>query len=87
MLLVGLLALIYMNKESKIEDFPVPMSAIHVNDDNEENYQYISVMPITEANGWENLGGNGHTVSFKKGDRKVTVLHYQGEITYYLFEK
>ncbi|MGG5735673.1 MULTISPECIES: hypothetical protein [Bacillus cereus group] len=87
MLLVGLLALIYMNKESKIEDFPIPMSAIHVNDDNEGNYQYISVMPITEATGWENLGENGHTVSFKKGDRKVTVLHYPGEITYYLFEK
>ncbi len=32
------------------------MSAIHINDDNEEDYQYISVMPITKANGWENLG-------------------------------
>ncbi|WP_071719878.1 hypothetical protein [Bacillus paramycoides] len=86
-LLVGLFALIYMNKESIIEDFPVPMSAIHINDDNEENYKYISVMPITKASGWENLGENGHTVSFKKGDRIVTVLHYPGEITYYLFEK
>ncbi|HDR4884397.1 hypothetical protein [Bacillus cereus group sp. MYBK185-1] len=87
MLLVGLFALIYVDKESKIKDFPVPMSAIHINDDNEEDYQYISVMPITKANGWENLGGNGHTVSFKKEERKVTVLHYPGEITYYLFEK
>ncbi|QWU48099.1 MULTISPECIES: hypothetical protein [Bacillus] len=87
MLLVGLLALIYMNKESEIEDFPIPMSAIHINDDNEENNKYISVMPITKASGWENLGENGHTVSFKKGDRKVTVLHYPGEITYYIFEK
>ena len=67
MLLVGLFALIYVDKESKIKDFPVPMSAIHINDDNEEDYQYISVMPITKANGWENLGENGHTVSFKKG--------------------
>ena len=56
MLLVGLFALIYVDKESKIKDFPVPMSAIHINDDNEEDYQYISVMPITKANGWENLG-------------------------------
>lgn len=44
-------------------------------------------MPITTVSGWENLGENGHTVSFKKGERKVTVLHYPGEITYYLFEK
>ncbi|QWH42286.1 hypothetical protein EXW53_11570 [Bacillus mycoides] len=87
MLLVGVLALIYMNKGSKIEDFPIAMSVIHINDDNEENYKYISVMPITKASGWENLGENGHTVSFKKGDRKVTVLHYPGEITYYLFEQ
>lgn len=87
MLLIGLLALIYMNKESKIEDFPVPMSAVHINDNNEEDYKYISVMPITKASGWENLGGNGHTVSFKKGERKVTVLHYPGEITYYIFEQ
>ena len=51
MLLVGLFALIYVvDKESKIKDFPVPMSAIHINDDNEEDYQYISVMPITKAN-------------------------------------
>lgn len=27
------------------------------------------------------------TVSFKKGERKVAVVHYPGEITYYLFEK
>ncbi|MDA1758701.1 hypothetical protein PDK32_00280 [Bacillus cereus] len=87
MLLVSLIAFIFMNKESKIKDFPVPMSAIHINDDNEEDYQYISVMPITKASGWENLGGNGHTVSFKKGGRKVTVVHYPGDITYYLFEK
>ncbi|WP_395761709.1 hypothetical protein [Bacillus sp. 3G2] len=88
MLLVSLFALIYLDKESKIEDFPVPMSAIHINDDNkQEDYKYISVMPITKASGWENLGENGHTVSFKKGERKVTVLHYPGEITYYLFEK
>ncbi|MCW1242135.1 MULTISPECIES: hypothetical protein [Bacillus] len=86
-LLVGLFTLIYVDKESKIEDFPVPMSAIHINDDKEEEYKYISVMPITKASGWENLGGNGHTVSFKKGERKVTVLHYPGEITYYLFEQ
>ncbi|MGR9634302.1 hypothetical protein ACU82A_18315 [Bacillus cereus] len=87
MLLVCLIAFIFMNKESKIKDFPVPMSAIHINDDKEEDYKYISVMPITKVSGWENLGENGHTVSFKKGERKVTVLHYPGEITYYLFEK
>ena len=84
-LLVGLFTLIYLDKESKIEDFPVPISAIHIND--EEDYKYISVMPITKASGWENLGENGHTVSFKKGERNVTVLHYPGELTYYLFEK
>lgn len=87
MLLISLIALIFLDKESKIEDFPVPMSAIHINDDKEEDYKYISVMPITKVSGWENLGENGHTVSFKKGERKVTVLHYPGEITYYLFEK
>jgi len=87
MILVGLIAFILTNKESKIKDFPVPMSAIHINDNKEEDYKYISVMPITKASGWENLGENGHTVSFKKGDRKVTVLHYPGELTYYLFEK
>ncbi|MGG1610711.1 hypothetical protein [Bacillus wiedmannii] len=86
-LLVGLFTLIYLNKESKMEDFPVAMSAIHINDDKEDDYKYISVMPITKASGWENLGENGHTVSFKKGERKVTVLHYPGEITYYLFEQ
>ncbi|OTZ88744.1 hypothetical protein BK789_20410, partial [Bacillus thuringiensis serovar darmstadiensis] len=48
---------------------------------------YISVMPITKASGWENLGENGHTVSFKKEKRKVTVVHYPGEITYSIFEK
>ncbi|OTY48828.1 hypothetical protein BK748_31385 [Bacillus thuringiensis serovar graciosensis] len=87
MLLISLIALIYLEKESKIEDFPVPMSAIHINDDKEENYKYISIMPITKASEWENLGENGHTVSFKKGERRVTVLHYPNEITYYLFEK
>ncbi|PEY24384.1 hypothetical protein CN340_18865 [Bacillus anthracis] len=87
MLLVGLIAFIFMNKESKIKDFPVLMPAIHINYDNEEDYKYMSVMPITTVSGWENLGENGHTVSFKKGERKVTVLHYPGEITYYLFEK
>ncbi|GAB6458413.1 hypothetical protein bcgnr5371_11240 [Bacillus cereus] len=87
MLLISLIALIYLDKESKIEDFLVPMSAIHINDDKEENYKYISVMPITKASEWENLGENGHTVSFKKGERNVTVIHYTGELTYYLFEK
>ncbi|PEJ42560.1 hypothetical protein [Bacillus wiedmannii] len=87
MILVGLFALIYLDKESKMEDFPVPMSAIHINDDNEADYKYISVIPITKASGWEHLGENGHTNSFKKGERKVTVLHYPGEITYYLFEQ
>ncbi|HDR4898854.1 hypothetical protein I6G76_13255 [Bacillus cereus] len=87
MVLMGLIAFIFVNKESKIKDFPVPMSAIHINDDKEEDYKYISVMPITKVSGWENLGENGHTVSFKKGERKVTVLHYPGEIRYYLFEK
>ena len=43
------------------------MSAIHINDDKEEDYKYISVMPIIKVSGWENLGENGHTVSFKKG--------------------
>ncbi|HHT7141818.1 TPA: hypothetical protein ACTZ34_003705 [Bacillus cereus] len=87
MVLMGLIAFIFVNKESKIKDFPVPMSAIHINDDKEEDYKYISVMPITKVSGWENLGEIGHTVSFKKGERKVTVLHYPGELTYYLFEK
>ncbi|MGD6888360.1 hypothetical protein [Bacillus mobilis] len=87
MLVGGLFALIYLDKESKMEDFPVPMSAIHINDNNEEDYKYISLIPITKASGWENLGEDGHTVSFKKGERKVTVLHYPGEITYYLFEQ
>ena len=67
MLLVGLFALIYVDKESKIKDFPVPMSAIHINDDNEEDYQYISVMPITKANGWENLGETGILLVLKRG--------------------
>lgn len=85
MLLTSLLiALIYLDKESKIEDFPVPMSAMHINDDKEEDYQYISVMPITKASGWENLGENGHTVSFKKGERKVAVSTLSGR-NYVLF--
>ncbi|WP_342719751.1 hypothetical protein AAG068_11640 [Bacillus paramycoides] len=87
MLLMGLIAFIFMNKESKIKDFPVPMSAIHINDEKEEDYKYISVMPITKASGWENLAENGHTVTFKKGERNVTVIYYPGELTYYLFEK
>ena len=66
MLLVGLFALIYVDKESKIKDFPVPMSAIHINDDNEEDYQYISVMPITKANGWEE-GKTGILLVLKRG--------------------
>ncbi|EEM83931.1 hypothetical protein [Bacillus thuringiensis] len=87
MLLVVLIAFIFTDKESKIKGFPVPMSAIHINDDKEEDYQYISVMPITKASGWESLGENGHTVTFKKGERNVTVIHYPGELTFYLFEK
>ena len=55
-----------MNKESKIKGFPVPMSAIHINDDNEEDYQYISVMAITKANGWENLGKTGILLVLKR---------------------
>ena len=67
MLLVGLIAFIFMNKESKIKGFPVPMSAIHINDDKKEDYQYISVMPITKANGWENLGKTGILLVLKRG--------------------
>ena len=67
MLLVGVIAFIFMNKESKIKGFPVPMSAIHINDDKEEDYQYISVMPITKASGWENLGKTGILLVLKRG--------------------
>ena len=75
MLLVGLFALIYVDKESKIKDFPVPMSAIHINDDNEEDYQYISVMPpITKANGWENLGKTGILLVLKRGEGSSSTL-------------
>ncbi|MGE7868871.1 hypothetical protein ACQKNO_22245 [Bacillus paramycoides] len=35
-LLVSLFALIYMNKESIIEDFPVLISVIHIYQDNED---------------------------------------------------
>lgn len=45
----GLLVLIFMTKESKIKDFPVPMSAIHIEDENQAHYQYISLMPISKA--------------------------------------
>lgn len=83
----GLLVLIFMTKESKIKDFPVPMSAIHIEDENQAHYQYISLMPISKAKEWENLGEDGHTVVFQKGDRKVIVLHYPGDNTYYLFEE
>lgn len=44
-----------MTKESKIEGFPVPMSAIHIEGDNQADYQYITLMPISNAKGWENL--------------------------------
>lgn len=44
-------------------------------------------MFIIKVNGWENLGENGYIVSFKKGERKVVVVYYLGEIMYYLFEK
>ena len=67
MLLISLIALIYLDKESKIEDFPVPMSAIHINDDKEEDYKYISVMPIIKVSGWENLGKTGILLVLKKG--------------------
>ncbi|MCX2825119.1 hypothetical protein COM13_21130 [Bacillus pseudomycoides] len=85
--LCGLGCLIFMTKESKIKDFPVPMSAIHIEDGNQADYKYISLMPILKAKGWENLGEDGHTVVFQKGDRKVIVLHYPGENMYYLFEE
>ncbi len=62
-LLVGLIAFIFMNKESKIKDFPVLMSVIHINDDKEEEYKYMSVMLITLVSG---AGESGYTVSFKK---------------------
>lgn len=52
-LLVGLIAFIFMNKESKIKDFPVLMSVIHINDDKEEEYKYMSVMLITLVSGAE----------------------------------
>ena len=67
MLLISLIALIYLDKESKIEDFPVPMSAIHINDDKEEDYKYISVMPIIKVSGWENLGKTGILLVLKRG--------------------
>ena len=52
-LLVGLIAFIFMNKESNIKDFPVLMSVIHINDDKEEEYKYMSVMLITLVSGAE----------------------------------
>ncbi|MEY8347291.1 hypothetical protein AALF16_03080 [Bacillus cereus] len=87
LVLGGLLVLIFMTRESKIKDFPVPMSAIYIEDENQAHYQYISLMPISKVKGWENLGEDGHTVVFQKGDRKVIVLHYPEENTYYLFEE
>lgn len=56
-LLVGLIAFIFMNKESKIKDFPVLMSVIHINDDKEEEYKYMSVMLITLVSGAEGKAG------------------------------
>ncbi|KEK23460.1 hypothetical protein [Bacillus gaemokensis] len=87
MVLCGLGCLIFMTKESKIKDFPVPMSAIHIEDDNQATYKYISLMSISKAKGWESLGEDGHTVGFQKGDRKVIVVHYPADNTYYLFEE
>ena len=65
-LLVGLIAFIFMNKESNIKDFPVLMSVIHINDDKEEEYKYMSVMLITLVSGAEE---SGYTVSFKSGKK------------------
>ncbi len=56
-LLVGLIAFIFMNKESNIKDFPVLMSVIHINDDKEEEYKYMSVMLITLVSGAEGKAG------------------------------
>ena len=83
-LLVGLIAFIFMNKESKIKDFPVLMSVIHINDDKEEEYKYMSVMLITLVSGAE--GKAGILLVLKSG-KKGKILHYPGEITYYIFEK
>ncbi|EEL50749.1 hypothetical protein bcere0022_19020 [Bacillus cereus Rock3-44] len=45
-----------MTRESKIKDFPVPMSAIYIEDENQAHYQYISLMPISKIKGWEKMG-------------------------------
>lgn len=86
-LLVIVLFCIFATKESKINDFPVPITAVHLEDNNPNTYTYYSLIRIDETKGWEFLGINGHTLEFQKGDRKVVVLNYPGEKKYKIFEE
>ncbi len=95
LLLILLCSIIFIfsaTKESKIKDFPIPMSAINIQDDKVKADKvkadaYISIIPITEAKGWEFLGQNGHEIEFKKGDRTVVIVNYPEDNKYYIFER
>ncbi|WP_422425023.1 hypothetical protein [Bacillus sp. PSXD-155] len=90
LLLILLCSIIFIfsaTRESKIKDFPIPMSAINIQDDKVKAYTYISIIPITEAKGWESLGQNGHEIEFKKGDRTVVIVNYPEDNKYYMFER
>lgn len=81
------LVVIFATKESKIHDFPVPLTAIHIQNNHPNTYTYYSLIRINEAKGWKFLGENGHTLEFQKGDRKVIVLNYPGDRKYMIFEE
>ncbi|MDH4423819.1 MULTISPECIES: hypothetical protein [Bacillus] len=83
----GLVFLFTSNKDSKIDDFPVPMSAIYIKEDKLNVHRYFSVIPINKAKGWKYLGENGHTIEFQKGDRKIIILHLPEDRNYYLYEE
>ncbi|MFI8707613.1 hypothetical protein ACIGHG_11120 [Bacillus sp. NPDC077411] len=85
--LSSLIFLFFKTKESKIKDFPVPMSAIYIKEDKPGLYQYYSIFPIKKAEGWKSLGENGHTLEFIKGNRKVIIFHFPEDNNYYLYEE
>lgn len=74
-LLVGLIAFIFMNKESNIKDFPVLMSVIHINDDKEEEYKYMSVMLITLVSGAEGKAGILLVLKSGKKGKDLSLIH------------
>ncbi|WHY77304.1 outer surface protein [Neobacillus sp. WH10] len=89
-LLVGIFFYFSLGKESKIKEFPVPLLAKYIEDENSKDFKYSSTGILYSLtlwfNGWKKVAHEGDSTVFKKNDREVIVVKHTGENFIYIFE-